>query len=161
MPVFELADDTALPPRVDAFVFEQDTEFILRADLPLRYPREPTPQLIVAAQRAVGRTPGTVHPVEGAPLMLMAVVHDLGQEPSWRHDWIAAAYAGIADQVKARRLHDLVLPLLGTVHGRCDPVLSLAMLEAEMRVHRVDPRLWLRHPSWAAVPLAGTRSDDG
>lgn len=145
MPLLDLPDDAALPARVDAFVFEQDTEYILRVDLPLRYPRETAAELIGAAERATGRTPGQVHPIEGAPLLLMAVVHDLAQQPSWRDEWIAAAYAGIAREARERGLGDLVLPLLGTVHGSFDPARSRALLEAAMRVHGIDPRLWVRY----------------
>ena len=144
MPVLHLPDDTALPARVDAFVFEQDTEYILRADLAVRYPAQSAAELIVEAGAAAGRALGGVYPIEGAPLRLMAVVHDLALQPSWREEWIAAAYAGIAREACERGLGDLVLPLLGTVHGRFDPVRSRALLEAAMRAHGVDPRLWVR-----------------
>lgn len=144
MPVLDLADDTALPARVDAFVFEQDTEYILRLDLPLRYPRESTEALVKAAVAAEGRVLGMCYAIEGEPLLLMAVVHDLARDPSWDEQAIAAAYAAVAYEVRERGLKDIVMPLLGTVHGRFDPVLSLAMLEAGLRVYGVDPRVWLR-----------------
>jgi hypothetical protein len=144
VPVLRLPDDTALPACVDAFVFEQDTEYILRADLPVRYPAQSAAELIAAAGAAPGRVPGVVYPIEGAPLRLMAVVHDLAQQPSWREEWIAATYAGIARVAHERALGDLVLPLLGTVHGRFDPTRSQALLEAAMREHGIDPRLWVR-----------------
>jgi hypothetical protein len=144
VPLLELPDDTALPARIGAFVFEQDTEFILRADLPPRYPREPTAGLLAAAERAVGHPLGAVLPIEGEPLLLMAVVHDLAREPSWDEAAIAAAYAGTAREARRRGLADLVLPLLGTVHGRFDPARSRVLLEAAMRGAGVDPRCWIR-----------------
>jgi hypothetical protein len=147
MPVLDLPDDAALPPGVGAFVFEQDLEYLLRVDREPRYPREPTAELLAAAQQAPERVCGMVYAIEGSPLYLMAVVHDLGQEPSWRSEWIAAAYHGLGHEVKERGLRALVTPLLGTVHGRFDPVLSLAMLEAGMRLNGVDPEVWVRTPA--------------
>ena len=145
MPVLMLEADSSLPDTVDAFVFEQDTEYILRLDLPVRYPAEDVATLVAAAARAEGRVLGMTYAIEGSPLLLMAVVHDLGREPSWDEKTIAAAYAGVAYELRERGLTDVVCPLLGTVHGRFDPVLSLAYLEAALRVHGIDSRVWLRH----------------
>lgn len=150
MPVFDLPNDSALPEGVDAFVFEQDTEYILRLDQEPRYPRETVAALLEAAQREPERVPGMVYAIEGPPLFLMAVIHDLTQEPSWREEWIAAAYHGIGYEVRERAIGALVMPLLGTVHGRYDPILSLAMLEAGMRLNGVDPAVWVRYPTWSA-----------
>lgn len=144
MPVLDLVDDSALPASVDAFVFEQDTEYILRLDLPVRYPRESAEALVKAAVAAEGRVLGMTYAIEGEPLLLMAVVHDLAREPSWTQEAIAAAYYGVAHEVRERGLKEIVCPLLGTVHGRFDPILSLAMLEAALRLNSVDPRVWLR-----------------
>lgn len=139
-----LQDDSALPSGVDALVFEQDTELILRMDLPAQYPAETDDRLICDALAARGHAPGMVVALEGAPLRLLAIVHDLDREPSWSEDWIAAAYAGIAYEVRERGLRGIVTPLLGRVHGRYDRQRSRALLEAALRAYRVAPRVWLR-----------------
>lgn len=139
-----LADDTAFPATADALVFEQDTELILRMDLPAHYPEESDDRLICDALAARGHTPGMVVALAGAPLRLLAIVHDLDRDPSWSEDWIAAAYAGVAHEVRERGLREIVTPLLGRVHGRYDRQRSRALLEAALRAYRVEPRVWLR-----------------
>ena len=139
-----LAEDSAFPAAADALVFEQDSELILRMDLPPAEPKESADRLIADALVARGHTPGMVVALEGAPLRLLAIVHDLGREPSWNEEWIAAAYAGVAYELRERGLREIVTPLLGTVHGRFDPHRSRALLEAALRAYRVEPRVWLR-----------------
>jgi len=77
-----LADDTAFPVTADALVFEQDTELILRMDLPPAYPAESDDRLICDALAARGHTPGMVVVLAGAPLRMLAIVHDLDRDPS-------------------------------------------------------------------------------
>ncbi len=125
-------------------VFEQDTELILRMDLPAQYPAETDDRLICDALAARGHAPGMVVALEGAPLRLLAIVHDLDREPSWCEEWIAAAYAGVAYEVRERGLREIVTPLLGRVHGRYDAERSRALLEAALRGYGVEPRVWLR-----------------
>jgi O-acetyl-ADP-ribose deacetylase (regulator of RNase III) len=113
-----LLPDVAATAQIDARVYEQDTELILRQDLVVREPSQTYADLTQQALIARGFKPGSVVVRETDPLQLFAIIHDLGQEPSWREDWIEAALAGVMSVVQERRLASLALPLLGTVHGR-------------------------------------------
>jgi hypothetical protein len=62
--------------------------------------------------------PGALIVQKATPLRFLAVVHDFSVEPSWREEWIAAAFAAVFREAESRRLGSIATPLLGTVHGR-------------------------------------------
>lgn len=113
-----LLPDIAAPQDVDARVYEQDTELILRQDLEIEDPGKSAAALVKEAIVARGYKLGSVVVREAEPLQLFAIVHDLDKEPSWQESWIRAALAAVMHVVAERRLASLALPLLGTVHGR-------------------------------------------
>jgi hypothetical protein len=59
---------------------------------------------------------------------LLAVVHDLDIEPSWRESWVAAALSSIFAEAATRRLRTLRIPLLATRHGRLAPSRFMRLL---------------------------------
>ena len=145
MRIAALRSDVVLPADLDALAFEQDTELILRVDGDAGYPREGAQELLDAALEARGHEPGSVISLHGRPLLLLAIVHDLARDPSWREEWIAQAYGGVCGAALAHGARSLALPLLGTVHGRMDAARSRALLDAALarcgaRFHTV----WLR-----------------
>jgi len=99
------------------------------------------------------QTPGSVLVKGKRPLRLLAIVHDLNQDPSWREEWIANALDRILAEAETRRLRSIALPFLGTLHGSLEKqrfvVLLRDALERNPAIHL--ERLWLVVPD-------GTRS---
>jgi hypothetical protein len=110
------ADTPPFP--VEAVVAEEDTYLVLSAEPVLREPQEHPLRILQAVHEAEPIAPGSIVVQAATPLRLLAVIHDLAAEPSWREEWIAAAYTGVFEEVAGRGICALGLPLLGTVHGR-------------------------------------------
>lgn len=155
------APETAPPFAVEAVVEEEDTYLVLSAPFVLPAEPEHPIRLMTELLEASGETPGSVVVRGGRPLRLLAVVHDLAAEPTWREEWIGEALAGVLREVERRRLRSLGLPLLGTRHGRLEPERFMVLLRralaagapAELR------RLWLVVPPRPTLPetrAAGT-----
>jgi hypothetical protein len=92
--------------------------------------------------------PGSVLVKATSPLQLLAVVHDLNQEPSWKEKWIAKALKGIFRETEQRKLHSLALPFLGTRHGSLGKERFLALLRSVLEgidTHSLK-RIWLILP---------------
>ena len=104
-----------------------------------------------------GETPGSVVVRRGQPLRLLAVVHDLAADPTWKEEWIAQALDEILRQAQRRQLRSLALPLLGTVHGRLPRQKCLELIhDALDRVSAAafPERIWLLVPEGAAGSVA-------
>jgi O-acetyl-ADP-ribose deacetylase (regulator of RNase III) len=80
---------------------------------------------------------------------LLAIVHDLNQEPSWREEWVASALEGIFREAESRRLRSIALPFLGTLHGSLKKERFVELLRCALE--RMSPnhlkRLWLLVPA--------------
>jgi hypothetical protein len=141
------------PFTVDAVAFEEDTFLVLSADRKVRAPTEPLVRLMTRVIETQPKTPGSVLVKGKAPLRLLAIVHDLNQDPSWREEWVASALDGIFREAESRRLQSIALPFLGTLHGSLEKERFIKLLRSALE--RTSPthlkRLWL------VVP-AGTRS---
>ncbi len=138
------APETAPPFAVDAQVFEEDTHLVLSAPARLPDPPEHPIRVMTAVLEERGVAPGTVIVREGRPLRLLAVVHDLAEDPTWHEDWIRSAFAEVFAIVEKRRLTALALPLLGTRHGRMAPELCLEIFAGVLPgVTGALQRLWL------------------
>lgn len=140
------APRTRPPFPVDALVWEEDTFLVLSAEPVVREPKGHPLRIINDALHMVPERPGTVV-VRGTtrPLHFLAIVHDLNQEPTWREEWMADALAAVFSEAEHRALRSLALPLLGTIHGRCEKsrfavLLRTAMQKASFQHLR---RLWL------------------
>ncbi len=101
-----------------AVIREDDTHGVLAADPVARPVEAPLPALEAAAREAPGREPGSAVVFPGRPARIHAVVHDLGEEPTWREQWLVAATLASLTAAHRRGLTVLATPLLGTVHGR-------------------------------------------
>ena len=139
------------PPRdyppfaCQAMVEEQDTHLTLGEQTVLTDPGKPTWYLAHTVERDEGYALGSVISKGEKPLRLLAVVHDLDQEPTCTPAAVKQAYQAIMDIVAQRKLTSLALPLLGTVHGKVAASHSLQLLcEA---IHQGFPKqlqqLWL------------------
>ncbi len=134
------------PFRVDAQVVEEDTFLVLSAgpeviesDLhPLR--------VLQAAHEAEPLPPGSVVVQPGEPVRLLAVVHDLAQEPSCREDWVRQALTGVLREVRARRMRALAVPVLGARHGRMPAEAFAGLLRAALEADTPASlaRVWLQ-----------------
>lgn len=133
------------PFPVEAMAFEEDTFLVLSAPTDLDAPVEHPVRLFTALWEAEPRRPGTVLAQAGPPLRLLAVVHDLEAEPTWREEWIAQALTGVFAEAARRRLRSLGLQRLGCHHGhlpeeRFVPLLAQALAESGQGSLE---RLWL------------------
>jgi hypothetical protein len=108
---------TAAPPPVDAVVAEEDTYLVLSADTGVMEPAVARLRVFHEAYAAEPVEPGNVVAREGTPLRLLAVVHDLSQDPTWREDWVAASIGAVLREADSRRVRTLAMPPLGRVHG--------------------------------------------
>lgn len=113
-----VAPAAALPCTVAAAVIEEDTWQVMSARPELATPAEHPVRLLTRLWAAEPQPAGSVVLREGTPLRLLAIVHDFGQEPSCRPQWVAAALAEILRIAEQRALSSLSLPLLGVRHGR-------------------------------------------
>lgn len=141
-----IADADDPPFRVDATVHEEDTWLALSAPADvIATPGHPV-RVMTNAWDAAPREPGSVIVRTGSPTRLLAVVHDLDAEPSWRLEWVAEALEGVFDEAERRDLVALRLPLLGSRHGALPPEAFIRHLRELLRQRAengVVRRLWL------------------
>jgi len=140
--------EDAPPFEVDAVAAEEDTWLVLSADPVATEPEEGLEEILAAARQAQPEPPGSVVVLEGRPLRLLAVVHDLSREPTWREEWVASALAAILAECEARGIRSLALPPLGARHGSLAPPRFEELLAEALRAApplRLE-RLWLVVP---------------
>ncbi len=137
------------PFSVEAEIVEEDTWQVLGAGPEVTVPAEHPVQVLTEALEARPVPVGSVIVREGRPLRLIAVVHDLNQEPSCRPEWVAAALGEAFSIVESRAIRSLALPLLGVRHGRLpatDFVELLAGIVREQVLCHLR-KLWLKAPA--------------
>ncbi len=136
------------PFPVDGVAFEEDTFLVMSADPVVRDPKEPLVRIMTKVIETRPEVPGSVLVRGKRPLQLLAIVHDLNQEPSWREEWIASALDRIIQLAEGRGLESIALPFLGTLHGKLGKERFLMLLRAVLG--RNPPthlkRLWLIMP---------------
>jgi hypothetical protein len=145
-----IAAPTTKPPfPVDAVVKEEDTFLVLSAEAQVRKPEGSLLEIMTNVIETSPEIPGTVLIREKTPLCLLAIVHDLNQDPSWKEAWIKSALNRIFQVSERRKLQSIALPLLGTHHGRLDKERSVEMLRHVLK--KISPsylqRIWLVIPS--------------
>ena len=134
------------PFRFDAEVVEEDTYLVLSAG-PEAIESDVHPlRVLQAAHDARPVAPGSVVAQPGPPLRLLAVVHDLAQEPTWREEWIAEALAAVMREVRKRQVRALTLPVLGARHGRMPAAAFAGLLRRALEAETPPSlaRLWIR-----------------
>ncbi len=133
---------------MDGIAFEEDTFLVMSADPVVRDPKEPLVRIMTRVIETRPESPGSVLVRGKRPLRLLAIVHDLNQEPSWREEWIASALDRIFQLAEDRELESIALPFLGTLHGKLTKERFLVLLRAA--ISRNPPthlkRLWLIVP---------------
>ncbi len=135
------------PFDVGAAVVEEDT-YRLLGDYPVRGVREGYERLVreMVAQEPV--PVGSVLVSKRRPLRILAVVHDLDQEPSCRADWVRLALDGVFREVERRAITALALPFLGSRHRALAPEQFLGLLWQSLEHMRLRylKRVWLVLP---------------
>ena len=106
------------PFPVEAVVLEEDTYLVLSARKRLPERSEHPIRVMTALWEAEPESPGTLVVRPGLRPELLAVVHDLSQEPSWRDEWIEQALHHALEEAERRRIIALGMEPLGCVHGR-------------------------------------------
>ena len=79
------------------------------------------------------------------PPRLLAIVHDLELEPSWREEWIAGALHEAVRIIEERGLISIALETLGTKHGALPPHRFCELLASVLRDTKLSRlrRIWL------------------
>ena len=119
---------------VQAMVLEEDTQLVLSASCDLvieEYDDDSVSPLVNNAVRGE-RIPGTVVVRGRNPLNILAVVHDLNCEPSYREEWISGSLDSLFREVSNRSLAAISCPLLGTVHGKLHPTRAAVLFRQSL-----------------------------
>jgi hypothetical protein len=145
------------PFLADALAEEEDTYLVLSADPEVLETREQTEELMAELLKTNPAVPGSVIVKEGRPLSLLAVVHDLNQEPSWKEEWIISALDRILREVETRKLRSIALPMLGTLHGSLEKQRFLVLLREALEWSSPEhlTRLWLVVPPGTTGEVLG------
>jgi hypothetical protein len=151
------------PFRVDAEVVEEDTFLVLSAGPEPIEPDAHRLRVLQAAHEAEPLPPGTVVARAGTPVQLLAVVHDLVQDPTWREEWVGVALAGVLREVRARRMRALAVPVLGARHGRMPAATFAGLLRSALESDAPPSlaRLWLQAAEGAGELAAVLRAGGG
>jgi len=109
-----------LPPfDIDAVVEEQDTALILSEPGNITEPgNKPAWFLANKLESQSLFKPGSVIKRDGKIIRLLAIVHDLDMEPSWRSEWVAQALDNIIKVSHIQGISSIQLPVVGAQYGR-------------------------------------------
>ena len=136
------------PFPVQGLVLEEDTWFALSSSPTIPETPEHPIRVMTDAWAAEPALPGSVHIRNRHPFRLLAIVHDLSQDPTWRAEWIEEALRRSLEIARERGLQALGIEPLGTVHGRFPVAAFDALLEKVLQdtpapgldLWRIDPR---------------------
>ncbi|MFQ5994098.1 MAG: macro domain-containing protein [Acidiferrobacterales bacterium] len=130
---------------VDAIVEEEDTSLTLSAEPRVKQVGEPHEKLIQQALDSQPKALGSVVVKDDSPIRFLAIIHDLGQEPSWSEAWIATALRNVLREAERRALRSIALPALGSVHGRFDERRFAVLLKDSLAQGKIAhlQTLWL------------------
>ncbi|MBS3757107.1 MAG: hypothetical protein KGY61_00425 [Desulfobacterales bacterium] len=148
-PVRIVAAPPESPPfAVEAMAYEEDTFLIMSAD-PDEVPTEVHPiRMMRELEHFEPQKIGSVVVKKGTPLRLLAVVHDVNQEPTCREKWVEKALYSVFQEVERRGIQSLGMPLLATRHGRLPRrrlarLLGRVLAETELKSLK---KLWITAP---------------
>ena len=112
-----LRPKTHQPYRPDAIVVEQDRWLVLGEQTRLKQDERPAWIQANELEDTPEYEPGSVIPRAGQPTKLLAILYDLGQQPSSQPDWIEGALLQLLQYCDQQGLARLQLPVLGYQHG--------------------------------------------
>ncbi|MBC2717715.1 MAG: hypothetical protein HF978_20625 [Desulfobacteraceae bacterium] len=106
------------PANVDALVFEEDA-FLIMSDEPEHIPPAKHPiRLMNEIANFKPEVPGNVVIKGRNPIRMLAVVHDVNRDPTWKEEWIEKAICAVFQKAEILKIKTLGLPMLGTKHGK-------------------------------------------
>jgi hypothetical protein len=143
------------PFKVNAMAMEEDTFLVMSADGTVRDAGEPLIKVMTRVINTQPRRPGSVVVQERTPLRLLAIIHDLDEEPSWREDWVTGALEGIFHEAETRKLRSIAIPFLGTLYGTMERRRFLVLLRSSIErvsLHHLK-QLWLVVPTGTSCKL--------
>jgi hypothetical protein len=145
------------PFSVDAVVREEDTLLVMGADRHVRDPGEPLMKIMTRMIETRPETPGSVLVKGGKPLSLLAVVHDLNRDPTWKEVWVEKALISLFRIIEDQGIGALGLPLLGTLHGRMKRDRFIVLLHHVLeKIHPVIlKRIWVIVPPGTEARIFG------
>jgi len=152
-----VAPENMAPYPVDAWAAEEDTYLVLSADPEVQATHEDPEKLMGDAFKAKPQKPGSVLVRGERPLHLLAILHDLNQEPTWKEEWVVSALDAIFREAESRKLQSLAVPLLGTLHGSLEKRRFIVLLReaVERRPPSHLKRLWLVVPAGTTSEILG------
>jgi hypothetical protein len=117
-PVEVIIAPPELPPfKIDAIVEEQDTSLLLGVTPIISETNESFDKLVSQMIAQQPRSPGEVVVKGNHPVRLLAVVHNLEQEPTWKEEWIANTLGHIFKESVNNRIKTVAMPVLGSIYG--------------------------------------------
>ncbi len=137
--------DAGAPFDIDAIILEDDTWNVLSAEPEARAMPGSLGPLWSEASQTEPKPPGSVHLSSADPPRLLAIVHDLELEPSWREEWIAGALHEAIRIIEERGLISIALETLGTKHGALPAHRFCELLASVLRDAKLSRlrRIWL------------------
>jgi hypothetical protein len=140
-----------------AMVVEQDTNLILGEQTTLVEPNKPAWYLANTLERDQPvYKPGDVIIKRGPPMQLLAVIHDIEQQPSCDNDSLKLAWQNLMTIVTQNNIKTLATPALGSVYGKIKLEESLRLLG--QAIHDYTPpcleKIWLILPAHQQIDLA-------
>lgn len=142
------APENRAPFPVAAVALEEDTNLLMSARAEIRAPVESFGKLVDDMVAFDPVEPGTVVVQGDSPVRLLAVVHDIEQDPTWNEAWIERALQGLLEETERRKLGSLCLPVLGSLHGNMPTARFAELLRRALEQH---PPKRLRR-IWALLP---------
>ncbi len=140
--------NASAPDDVDAVVIEQDTSLVLDFNENVKYPAESLKSLTKKILSHGGATQGTVLELRTAPPQLLAIIHNLDNEPSWTEDSVLESLRSLLKISSRRKFRRIAMPLLGTVHGKLPTDRARELLDAALSEVRIPSlrEIWLIEP---------------
>lgn len=136
------------PFPVEATVVEEDTFLVLSEEPAVCEPAETPVHLMTRLIETRPEIPGSVLVKGSGPYKIMAIVHDVNQEPTWKEAWVFRALKGALRAAERRGVKKIGLDMLGCMHGRLNPA-QFTQLFSEI-VKESPPvsirRIWIRPP---------------
>ena len=142
--IFIIPENLA-PAKVAAIVEEQDTSLVLGKPTTISL-TEDKPSWFLANKLESQELlqPGSVVTQKGKPGKLLAIIHDLDSEPTWKREWISQALDNIFLLTGSLDLNSLQLPVLGAQHGRFALTEFLSLLCQKLHAYNGPlKKIWL------------------
>lgn len=146
----QIAPQDRPPFAVNAVAVEQDTALVLGEEPMLYAPSQSIDEIGSELERMAEPLPGSVLVKQGTPKRLLAIIHDLEQDPTLRPEWVVKALHNMMRLAERQPLHAIALPLLGTRYGQLEQRRFIELLCYILCKHppASNLKLWLIAPRY-------------